>query len=84
MMPLITRIGGIFMLFLLHKYIPLGGGVISLTKDTAKNRRVVMAEIRQGRQTPTQSVVIPYSETKGQRQQIYTHRLAMSFWNGSS
>ena len=66
MKPLITRIGGIFMLFLLHKYFPLGGGVISLIKDTAKNRRVVMAEIRQGRQTPTQSVVIPYSETKGQ------------------
>lgn len=43
MMPLITRIGGIFMLFLLHKYFPLGGGVISLIKDTAKNRRVVMA-----------------------------------------
>lgn len=43
MKPLITRIGGIFMLFLLHKYFPLGGGVISLIKDTAKNRRVVMA-----------------------------------------
>lgn len=43
MMPLITRIGGIFMLFLLHKYFPLGGGAISLIKDTAKNRRVVMA-----------------------------------------
>ena len=25
-----------------------------------------MADIRQGRQTPTQSVTLPYSETKGQ------------------